>query len=738
MPILATALSAQSDWRRIDAVLPRTLAAACAMPNSPRLLLVFGGDIGGELDDTSLTLGSAGVQVLRPARSPAARRGHALAYDPVRNQAVLFGGADYVSAFGDTWTFDGTNWTEQTLLVAPAPRSGSTFAFAAQQQRLVLCFGKRGTAVVDETWTWDGTNWAQQTHAVRPAARQRATGTSAANGGIYIFGGEGPAGSLGDTWFYGPSGWSQIPSSGPSPRAGAVMASVGNYVVLAGGSDGGVMQTDAWALVANNWLQLPSVLALSRQDAAVGVTGTGQVLAVGGKDVQGTILGDALDLTGNGWAPVPMPPAPAGRTGAVSTFDPTLGRIVLFGGAASPVQLRSDTFTWDGQDWREVPSAVHPTAREHAAMAFAAVANRTVLFGGHDGNGGTADTWSFDGTTWSQLATPTAPSARQFHAMAAEPSGTLLLFGGIDNLFSSRDDTWRFLSTTWQQLAPAHRPSPRQYHAMATDPDRHQVVLFGGGNGISALDETWLWDGADWNLATPQNRPTARQYHAMTFAEERNEVLLFGGLDNAFYALDDVWGWNGTDWTVHSTKTTPGQRYAATIANDPIRGETVCAGGSDFVTVWQRTYRFRAAVNASYAPSGQGCPGSQGIPTLAAGTRARPWLGDSFRIDLGNLPTRPGLLALVFGYTLTSWNGAPWPVSLGALGMPGCLAWQPLDESVLVVHPGTTMQLNLSVPASQILIGQRFSNQAVVVDTAAGNALGAALSNACVGVIGDR
>lgn len=738
MQIEAPGLRAQSDWRRIDAVLPRTLAAACAMPGAPRRLLVFGGDVGGELDGTSLALDGTGAQPLHPANSPSPRRGHALAYDPLRNQAVLFGGEDNVSTLADTWTFDGVQWSERTQLSAPSPRIGCTFAFAGQLQRLVLLFGKHGNSVLDEAWTWDGASWAQQTHATRPSARHRAAGCQAAGGAVFVFGGEGSNGSLGDAWLYGSGGFAPIAATGPSPRAGALLVPVGNFLVLAAGSDGGVMQTDAWALAAGNWLQLPPLFGLARHDAAASTTGTGQVLAIGGKDVQGTILGDALDLSGSGWTPIAMPPAPAGRTGAVSTFDAALGRVVLFGGAVSPVQLRNDTFTWDGQEWREVSPALRPSAREHGAMAYAPAANRTVLFGGHDGNGGCNDTWTFDGATWNQLATTASPSARQFHAMAAEPSGSLVLFGGIDNAFLAHDDTWRFVNTTWQALSPAHRPSPRHYHAMATDPDRNRVVLFGGSNGLAALDDTWTWNGVDWTLESPQNRPTARQYHAMTFAEERNEVLLFGGLDSAFLALDDVWGWNGSDWTVHTTKSTPGQRYAATVANDPIRGETVCAGGSDFVTVWQRTYLFRAAVNASYTVSGQGCPGSRGTPTLAVGTRARPWLGDSFRLDIGNLPTRPGLLALVFGYTLTSWNGAPLPVALDALGMPGCLAWQPLDESVLVVHPGSSMQLQLRVPTSQILIGQRFSNQALVADPAAGNALGASVSNACLGVISDR
>jgi hypothetical protein len=37
---------------------------------------------------------------------------HALAYDPERQRAVLFGGGTPTQDFGDTWESDGASWTE--------------------------------------------------------------------------------------------------------------------------------------------------------------------------------------------------------------------------------------------------------------------------------------------------------------------------------------------------------------------------------------------------------------------------------------------------------------------------------------------------------------------------------------------------------------------------------------------------------------------------------------------------
>jgi hypothetical protein len=54
-----------------------------------------------------------------PATGPAARESHAMAFDSSRGVTVLFGGeisspqtSPTTTPYGDTWLFDGTNWTQ--------------------------------------------------------------------------------------------------------------------------------------------------------------------------------------------------------------------------------------------------------------------------------------------------------------------------------------------------------------------------------------------------------------------------------------------------------------------------------------------------------------------------------------------------------------------------------------------------------------------------------------------------
>src|ERR1035441_6585189 len=55
------------------------------------------------------------------APSPSAREHHAMAYDSVRGRTVLFGGYDGSSYLGDTWEWNGANWT-QVATTGPSAR----------------------------------------------------------------------------------------------------------------------------------------------------------------------------------------------------------------------------------------------------------------------------------------------------------------------------------------------------------------------------------------------------------------------------------------------------------------------------------------------------------------------------------------------------------------------------------------------------------------------------------------
>ena len=93
-----------------------------------------------------------------------------MAYDAATGQVVLFGGTNG-SNLGDTWTYNGTTWTQQSPATSPSARSESTMAYDAATGQVVLFGGNNGSGYLNDTWTYNGTTWTQQSPATRPSAR---------------------------------------------------------------------------------------------------------------------------------------------------------------------------------------------------------------------------------------------------------------------------------------------------------------------------------------------------------------------------------------------------------------------------------------------------------------------------------------------------------------------------------------------------------------------------------------
>ena len=148
-----------------------------------------------------------------------------------------------------------------------------------------------------------------------------------------------------------------------------------------------------------------------------------------------------------------------------------------------------------------------------------------------------------------------------------------------------------------------------------------------------------------------------------------------------------------------------------------------------YTTVWQDE-----SPTATFLPFGSGCPGSLGVPTLAAAPGSRPALGTTFVTTAGNLPFGIAVLEVGLSNTLTS-SSLPLPLPLDTLGMIGCsLLVDPLVAFALV-NAGSTANWTWTLPSNQTLFGQHFYAQAFALDPAA-NAFGFTASNGADGKLG--
>ena len=164
------------------AVTPLPAAAAPAPRDAPELArapgrtettLLFGGTDGHDLSDTWTFDGVWHEHHLLD--HPSGRAIAAIAYDPISDTSVMFGGlSGGVSTLDDTWVWNGDTWRRATPTTHPSRRAGSVMAFDTSTGRLLLFGGQEylGNAF-DETWAWTGSDWQLLNPVTRPPAGSR-------------------------------------------------------------------------------------------------------------------------------------------------------------------------------------------------------------------------------------------------------------------------------------------------------------------------------------------------------------------------------------------------------------------------------------------------------------------------------------------------------------------------------------------------------------------------------------
>jgi hypothetical protein len=140
----------------------------------------------------------------------------------------------------------------------------------------------------------------------------------------------------------------------------------------------------------------------------------------------------------------------------------------------------------------------------------------------------------------------------------------------------------------------------------------------------------------------------------------------------------------------------------------------------------------RVSSRSSFTRFGTGCAGSRpAAPLVPSDT---PRLGTTMRVTVRELPVHAAFLLV--GFSTTTSQFGPLPLALAPFGMPGCTAYV-ADEAVhFLFGSDHEAAWTLAIPNDQGLVGLVFHTQAVVLDPAAGNALGAVMSDAMRAQVG--
>ena len=305
---------------------------------------------------------------------------------------------------------EGSGWLQAPVQSAPPARYDHALVAAPDFDRLVL-FGGQDATRLNDTWIYEITTgqWRQVVTSVAPPIRSgMGAAYDAMRGRVLIFGGEQP-GVLNDTWAFDleTETWSEIPASGAIPEAryghsAAYDAATDRFIITHGFASGRFDNTYALDLETNLW----------------------------------------VDIT-----PDVRPPARCLHDVAI---DPLSGRMVLFGGCASPGGAcpLGDTWALDTASGAWSPlsdGGVTPTARMYTALA-ADETGGLWLFGGDSGSGALNDFWSLDPVTgtWTQQDASAGPAARSSHDAAWDATNSLLwVFGGRD-VNGAMNDLWAY------------------------------------------------------------------------------------------------------------------------------------------------------------------------------------------------------------------------------------------------------------------------------------------------------
>ena len=544
---------------------------------------------------------NSGWRILSPTGAlPPERQYSNAIYDAANQRMVIFGGAGTSATLDDTWSLSlvrgAEAWTQLSLAspFTPAARRSAAFVHDAARNRAIL-FGGVGAVQYNDTWAIDLDPisptygfWSQLTPGgTAPTARfGHAAVADLAGDRMVVVGGRSGSSDLIDVHefsFAGTGTWSAMAPGGTLPLGRYYMTyswdGTSRSLILQSGYRGSSTLRDTWQLSlagAPVWAELAP-----DADAGVGrVVGGGawdpardQVLFYGGinPSALNTPRISVLDVSATPvWQdPVGATPdaaGPEGRWGAVTGYDGSGDRVVLWGGK-DHVAYYGGIWALDrsvpGGEWARVPGGgARPAVAVYSARATDIAGNRVFIHGGGVTSGAfTSELWSLNlGTgVWTQWP-GVGPAARYQHSMIYDAlRNRVIVYGGRTPTIVS--DIWAYdLGTTsWSLITALPGPAPvaRYAHGATYDSTNDRMVMFAGRSATTNMNDVWVLS-LNPGTETWTNRsalfapiPSGRSSFACSSNSAGTRIWLHGGDTGAPNA--ELWDLNVagafTTWT---------------------------------------------------------------------------------------------------------------------------------------------------------------------------------------------
>jgi hypothetical protein len=278
---------------------------------------------------------------------PSARILASMTYDSDRKVTVLFGGMDTASgnALSDTWEWNGTSWTRRNPLTPPAARFGSAFSYDSTRHAAVLFSGDIDDLppppVAADTWTWDGTNWTQESPSASPPALEFGAMAFDSDLGLSVL--YTGLGTPNDPWELGTTWSRESPDAVPAARTDFALAydSRVESTVLFGGlatasGNGPVVSLgDTWSWKGTSWTKLPATPRAPSARSAHAMAydaSRARIVLFGGIDAADNPLSDTWEFDGATWTEATPATHPPPTSQHAMAYDSDRQVIVMFGG----------------------------------------------------------------------------------------------------------------------------------------------------------------------------------------------------------------------------------------------------------------------------------------------------------------------------------------------------------------------------------------------------------------------
>jgi len=291
---------------------------------------------------------------LNPGGAPSVREMMAMCYDPDGQRTLLFGGSEgNLIPLGETWAYNSSTntWSNLNPSSPPPGRSTPAMVYDTAHRKAILFGGYGGepTGRMNETWAYDFSSnaWENRTPAVSPPARNwLAMAYDAEHDKTILYGGNGNATLLSDTWAYDYTSntWTDMaPSFSPGAESGHKMIydAHAKRVILFDG--------------ANTW---------------------------------------AYDYGGNTWNNLLSSNSPP--VCGELTYDPITDQTILFSGWNGYDLQETWVYSYSTNRWTNLNPSNPPLGRSRSGLVYDLTAKRAILFGGwnNDGTQRLGDTWA--------------------------------------------------------------------------------------------------------------------------------------------------------------------------------------------------------------------------------------------------------------------------------------------------------------------------------------------------------